>query len=157
MLKRLIVTACACTIAIPAVAIGGPPPDPEYGGKIENKENRYLGFDVKGSGNDKKISNGFIINLPFKCNDPMNNEKESGTLEKPIKVKSDGSFDDTKQYDFDSRGGASGIRYRLKGELDGNKATGFLDVELLGTGGCKSGKQDFKVKKPSPPVPATTP
>ena len=54
-------------------------------------------------------------------------------------------------------GGPSDIRYRLKGELDGNKASGFIDVDLLGTGGCTSGKQDFKVKKPSPPLPALAP
>ena len=51
------------------------------------------------------------------------------------------------------RGEADGIRYRLKGELDGNKATGFLEIKLLGSGGCYSGKQDFEVKKPAPPVP----
>jgi hypothetical protein len=155
--KGLITAICISAVAIPAVALGGPPPDPEYGGKIEGNKNHYLGFDVKGSGGDRKIKNGFITNIRFKCNNPDNNDTQGGTLEKPIPVKADGSFDKTVNYDFGPpmppRGGAEGIRYRMKGELKGDKASGFIDIELLKSGGCHTGKQDFEVKKPAPPVP----
>jgi hypothetical protein len=155
--KGLITAICISAVAIPAVALGGPPPDPEYGGKIEGNKNHYLGFDVKGSGGDRKIKNGFITNIRFKCNNPDNNDTQGGTLDKPIPVQADGSFDKTVHYDFGApmppRGGAEGIRYRMKGELKGDKASGFIDIELLKSGGCHTGKQDFEVKKPAPPVP----
>ena len=54
------------------------------------------------------------------------------------------------------RGGVDEIHYRLAGDLDGNKATGFIRIELLRNGpnnDCDSGKQDFKVKKPAPKPP----
>ena len=54
------------------------------------------------------------------------------------------------------RGGLDEIRYRLAGELDGNKATGFIRIELLNDGpnnDCDSGKQNFKVKSPAPKLP----
>lgn len=157
MRKGLTTAICIGAVALPAVAMGGPPPDPEYGGKLDGKKNHYLGFDVVGSGNDRKIKNGFVVNMKFKCNNPMDNDKESGTLEKTVPVKANGSFDKTIEYDFEPpmppRGAASGLRYRLKGDLDGNKATGSLEIELLGSGGCESGKQNFEVKKPAPPVP----
>ena len=160
MRSGLTAAACIGAIALPAVALGGPPDDPEYGGKVDDKKNHYLGFDVKGSGNNRKIENTFIVNVPFHgCGDAMNNGKQSGFLNKAVNVKNDGSFDETNQFPvLRARGGEpSDVRYRLKGELDGNKASGFIDVDLLGTGGCTSGKQDFKVKKPSPPIPATDP
>ena len=158
MKRALSVAVCIGAIALPAVALAGLTPDPEYGGRIDGKKNHYLGFDVKGSGNDRKIKNGFVRNIKLKCNNPDDNGTEGGTLEKAVPVKPDGSFDKTVQYDFDPPmpprgGGATGIRYRLKGELKGDKASGFIEVELFGTGGCHSGKQDFEVKKPAPPVP----
>ncbi len=38
---------CIGAIALPAVALGGPP-DPEYGGKIDGKKGHYIGFDIGG-------------------------------------------------------------------------------------------------------------
>ena len=103
MRKGLTTASASARSRIPAVALGGPPPDPEYGGKIDGKKNHYLGFDVKGSGNDRKIKNGFVTKIKFKCNNPDDNGSDGGTLEKPVPVKADGSFDKTVQYDFGPR------------------------------------------------------
>ena len=159
MLKKLIAATCFCAIAIPAVAIGGPPPDPEYGGKLDGKKSRYIGFDVKGKGGDRRITNGFLTNIYLDCPGSGNDGTQSGGLEKPVDVKANGIFDETKKYDFDPvppprRGDdPTGIKYRLRGDLDGDRAEGTVRVQLLGND-CDSGTVDFVAKKPAPPVPA---
>jgi hypothetical protein len=158
MRKGLTAAICIGAIAIPAVALGGPmAPDPEYGGKLEDKKNHYLGFDVKGSGDDRRIKNAFVVNMPFDCQGGMNDGPQSGELDKAVKVRRNGAFDDTIKYQPRPtlpRGGPEKIRYRLAGELNGDKATGFIRIELLGgPNPCDSGKQDFKVKKPAPTPP----
>jgi hypothetical protein len=147
-------------IALPAAALGGAPPTPEYGGKLEKKENHYLGFDVKSSGGDRKIKNAFAVNVPFKCEDRSDNGTQSGDLNRAVPVKANGSFDETHKYNLERsaprRGGAGKIRYWLAGDLEGNKATGFVRIELLRAGpnnDCDSGKQKFKVKSPAPEPP----
>jgi len=149
---------CICAVAIPAVAVAGPEgPDPEYGGRLEDKKNHYFGFDVKGSGAERKIKNGFVINMPFDCEDDMGDGKQTGELRKAVDVKANGSFDETIKYDLVKtvpRGGPEKLRYRLAGDLDGDKASGFLRIELLGgPNPCDSGKQDFKAKRPAPTPP----
>lgn len=158
MLKKLTVTVCACAMAIPAIALGGPMEVPEYGGKLDDKKNHYLGFDVKGSGNDRKIKNVLVVNMTFDCQGGMNDGPQTGRLDKSIDVKANGSFDETITYKptvMPPRGdGPEKIRYRLAGELDGDKAAGIARIELLGGPiDCDSGKQDFKAKKPSPEPP----
>ena len=61
MTRVLAAAICIGAIALPAVAMalgGGPPRDPEYGGKIDDRKGHYLGFDIKGNGNNRKIKNG---------------------------------------------------------------------------------------------------
>ena len=160
MRKGLAGAICIGVIALPGVAFGGAPPDPEYGGELEKKADHYLGFDVKGSGGDRKIKKTFAVNVPFKCDDPDDNGTESGTLDKSVAVKGNGSFDETNTFvpmpSARKGGGLKKIRYRLAGDLDGDKATGFVRIELFANGpnnDCDSGKQHFKVKRPAPPVP----
>ena len=72
-------------------------------------------------------------------------------------MKRNGSFDDTIKYDLTKmvpRGGPEKLRYRLAGDLEGDKASGFIRIELLGgPNPCDSGKQDFKVRRPAPEPP----
>jgi hypothetical protein len=159
--KGLTVAISIGATALPAVALGGPPATPEYGGELEKKDNHYLGFDVKGSGGDRKITNKFAVNVPFKCEDSDDNGTQSGDLERSVPVKANGSFDETHKYTLRPTvprrgGGGEKLRYRLAGDLDGDKATGFVRIELLSNGpnnDCDSGKQHFKVKSPAPPPP----
>jgi len=160
MRKGLMAAISIGAIALPAVALGGFEQTPEYGGELEKKEDHYLGFDVKGSGGDRKIKNAFGVNVPFKCEDSSDNGTQSGDLEKSVPVKANGSFDEKVKFtptpSMPRRGGADEIRYRLAGDLEGDKATGFIRIELLRSGpnnDCDSGKQDFKVKKPAPKPP----
>jgi hypothetical protein len=158
MRKGLTAAICIGAVALPAAAVGGPmAPDPEYGGKLEDKRNRYVGFDVTGSGGDRKIKNTFVVNMRFDCQGEMNDGPQSGELSRAVKVKPNGSFDDTITYEprpVPIRGGPEKIRYRLAGDLQGGRANGFIRIELLGgPTPCDSGKQDFKVKKPAPPPP----
>jgi len=142
-------------MALPAIALGGPPPDPEYGGKIDGKPSRYIGFDIKGSGGSKRLVNMFVRNVPFdRCDDPADDGKDGGSFEGKFPIDGNGKFDDTKTDQFDARGVATGITYTLKGSLDGSRAQGTLKMKLLGTN-CRSGEVDWKARKPSPPVPQT--
>lgn len=147
---------CICAIAMPAVAVAGlEGPDPEYGGRLEDKRNHYLGFDVLGTGDDRRIKNAFVVNMSFDCE--AGKDKQSGVLRRAVEVKRNGSFDETIKYDFPemaARGGPKGLRYRLAGDLEGDKATGIIRIELLGgSNPCDSGKQEFRVKRPAPPPP----
>ena len=147
---------CICAIAVPAVAVAGlEGPDPEYGGKLDDKKNHYLGFDVVGTVDDRKIKNAFVVNMAFDCE--SGRDKQSGELRRAVEVKNNGSFDDTVKFDLSKmgpRGGPEKIRYRLAGDLEGDKASGFIRIELLGgPDPCDSGKQDFKVKRPAPEPP----
>ena len=157
MRKRLMVVILVSVAAVPALAVAGPfPSDPEYGGKLEGKKNRYIGFDVKRSGDDRKIKQVFVINMAFDCEGSENDGPESGELEKAVGVKANGKFDKTVKYFFETMRGDEprGLKYRLAGELDGKKAEGTLRIKTLGNGeGCDSGTQDFVAKKPAPPVP----
>jgi hypothetical protein len=153
MRSRLAIAICIGAIGIPAVAFGGPPLDPEYGGKIDKKQNRYIGFDIKGRGDDRKLQNMFIRNVPFHdCDDPADDGKDGGSFEGKFPIRQGGKFGGTKTDLFNARGIASGITYTLKGTLDGNRADGTLKMKLLGTN-CRSGEVDWKARKPAPPVP----
>lgn len=157
MKKLALVLAAAGALAVPAEAAG--PPAPEYGGEIDKKSDRYFGFDVKGSGGDRKIKNAFAINIPFSgCDDEMQNGEQSGPLEKSVDVKANGSFNETHTYKpaiMPRRGGPPKISYTLKGELDGNKATGTIRIQFK-RDGCDTGSRPFKAKSPAPKPPVPT-
>ena len=153
MRRGLTAAACIGAIALPAVALGGPP-DPEYGGKIDGKKSRYIGFDIGGGGNNRILKNMFIVNVPFSdCDDPADDGKTGGGYEGKFQIDANGKFEDTKTDDFTRRhGGATGLKYTLKGKLDGNRAEGTLKTKVLGTN-CKSGTVEWVAKKPAPPIP----
>ena len=122
---------------------------PEYGGKIEKDASRYFGFDVKRG----KVQKAFARNLAFKdCDDPEDDGPQSGSFDAKFPVANDGSFGGTAKDIFTRRGGATGIRYTIKGTIDGNQANGTLKAKLLGTG-CRSGEVEWKAKKPAPEPP----
>jgi hypothetical protein len=156
-LKKLVagISVLVAIFAANTVAAAGPVPDPEYGGRIDDNPDRYIGFDVKGSGGDRVIKNTFIENIPFHgCNDPSDNGPDSGDLDKKVEVKKNGSFDGKHSYDFGITrgGGATGLTYWLKGELDKDLAVGTIRIKLHGTG-CDSGERPFKAPKPAKPQP----
>jgi hypothetical protein len=154
MKRTLKAAICIGALALPAVALGGPPPDPEYGGKIDGKKSRYIGFDIKGSGNNRTLKNMFIVNVPFHdCDDPADDGKQGGGFEGAFDIDGNGRFGGTETDMFRRhRGTPTGLKYTLKGKVDGNRAEGSLETKVLGTN-CKSGKVEWEAKKPAPPVP----
>ena len=54
MRRGLAAAACIGAVALPAVALGGPPDDPEYGGKVDDRRGRYIGFDIKGGARTRR-------------------------------------------------------------------------------------------------------
>ena len=109
MRKSLLAGICVGAVVLPAVALGGPPPNPEYGGKIDKKPNRYIGFDISGQGNNRKLQEMFIVNVPFSgCDDPGDDGRESGSFDKKFAVDENGKFGDTKTDMFNARGVATG-------------------------------------------------
>ena len=98
----------------------------------------------------------FIVSVPFHdCDDPANNGKDGGEFEGVFPIDNQGKFGGTKTDIFPRERGEmpTGIKYTLKGKLDGTRAEGTLDMKLLGTN-CKSGKVEWKAKKPVPADPA---
>jgi hypothetical protein len=153
-MRRLIVMALAVGASTVALA-SAHGLTPEYGGTIEGKSDRYLGFDRTRIDGKDFLTRIFEVNMKFHhCDDPMDDGEESGGLDGKVKVKPDGSFDETKSYNFEPahKNEATGLTYRLAGQLDGRTAEGIIQIDLKGNG-CKSGKQSFEVKKPAPPVP----
>lgn len=157
MRKLAGISAVTVCLTISGTAAAGLEDKPEYGGKIDDKKSRYIGFDVTGSGDERRIKNIFVANVRFKdCDDPMNNGEQSGSLEGSANVKPNGNFSKTADYDFsETRGGdgnATGLKYKLEGRLEGKKADGTLRIQVKGNG-CDSGKVEWKAKKPSPDPP----
>jgi len=151
----VIAAACVAAIALPsmAVGLGDDPFDPEYGGKIDDKKNRYIGFKIAGKGNDRVLKKMFIVNVPFTCEDPADSGRDGGFFQGKFEVDRNGRFSGTRKEDFRRRhGGPSGLEYTLKGKLEGKTAEGTLDTTVLGSN-CESGKVEWVAKKPPPPVP----
>jgi hypothetical protein len=99
--------------------------NPEYGGKLDEKNDRYFGFNVRGSGDDRELTKMFLVNIPFHgCDDRERNGEQLGKLRGPVPVAKNGAFDKTRSYDnpVTRRGAATGLTYRVEGKLDGDSA-----------------------------------
>ncbi len=151
---RFGLTAAACigAIAFPALAVGGPD-GPEYGGKIDDRKGRYIGFDIAGTGGNKQLRHMFIVGVPFdRCDDPADDGKQGGDFKGVFDIARNGRFGGTETDMFRRRGTPEGIKYTLDGKLDGREAKGTLKMKIIGTN-CRSGLVEWKAKKPAPPVP----
>ena len=145
---------------VPAAAIAGKEA-PDFGGKINKKPNRYIGFNVERNSNGKRVvNNAFLQNVPIDCPGTKDDGNESGRIDGNFRVRPDKTFGGTRSYPFTRparRGGdPTGIKFTFKGEFtSGKRANGTVELTLFrDTGGdCHMKELPWRARKPAPAPP----
>ena len=140
--------AAIAALSVPTTAPAGGDL-PEYGGRVEGDPYHYIGFDVLGSGDNRRIKNVFLVGIPFACEGEVQMDREYGPVpDARVPVRADGTFDKivhgTKNKSF---------RFKLAGRIRGNRARGVYNLSF-GDPRCYTATFRWRARKPSAPIPA---
>ena len=159
-LRVAVIAVVSAFAMVPAYATGGGvgPKNPDFGGKLDGKKNRYFGFDVVRNNGKRRVFPNIVRNAPFDCPGTADDGTESGFLEKSFRVRPDKTFGGTRRYDFGKARGvdATGLKYTLEGEFtSGRRAKGTLQITtfLEAGGSCRTPVMNWRARKPAPDPP----
>jgi hypothetical protein len=148
----------AIALAVPAMA--GPDPfEREYEGRAERDPNTFVGFDVSGTGDSRKVGEVTAL-VTYGC-DNGDGGDAAGTVEGKLKVEDDRFRGTLRGTPLPFRAaaargpGPSRIKYRIKGRFGKRgKARGTLDATLTFTPTrgtnlvrCYTGELDWKARR----------